>query len=124
MIGTSSGLFQTCRYLGSILSSAVLGMLFGDEIAGPHFEQLGWTLIMISLIGIGVSLYFSNKVRGGHSIKKRRDKWKKILHHVIASRLRVRQVRALILLLPSEYFPYNCLIESDDAINWRVKELP
>ncbi|MGE6855569.1 MFS transporter [Bacillus sp. FSL K6-2841] len=70
MIGTSSGLFQTCRYLGSILSSAVLGMLFGDEIAGPHFEQLGWTLIMISLIGIGVSLYFSNKVRGGQSIKK------------------------------------------------------
>lgn len=64
MIGTSSGLFQTCRYLGSILSSAVLGMLFGDEIAGAHFAQLGWTLIIISLIGIGVSLYFSSVVRG------------------------------------------------------------
>ncbi|MDM5299702.1 MFS transporter [Bacillus pumilus] len=70
MIGTTSGLFQTCRYLGSILSSAVLGMLFGDEIAGSHFERLGWTLMIISLIGIGVSLYFSSRVRGGQGIKK------------------------------------------------------
>ncbi|OLP66759.1 hypothetical protein BACPU_01180 [Bacillus pumilus] len=70
MIGTTSGLFQTCRYLGSILSSAVLGMLFGDEIAGAHFERLGWTLMIISLIGIGVSLYFSSTVRGGQGIKK------------------------------------------------------
>ncbi|MFS0654110.1 MFS transporter [Bacillus sp. 179-C3.3 HS] len=62
MIGTTSGLFQTCRYLGSILSSAVLGMLFGDEIAGAHFERLGWILIFISLIGIGVSFYFSSIV--------------------------------------------------------------
>lgn len=70
MIGTSSGLFQTCRYLGSILSSAVLGMLFGEEIAGAHFEHLGWTLIVISLIGIGVSLYFSSMVVKQNAIKK------------------------------------------------------
>lgn len=70
MIGTTSGLFQTCRYLGSILSSAVLGMLFGEEIAGSHFEQLGWTLIMISLVGISVSLYFSSLVRGKQTMKK------------------------------------------------------
>lgn len=70
MIGTTSGLFQTCRYLGSILSSAVLGMLFGEEIAGSHFEQLGWTLIMISLVGISVSLYFSSMVRGKQTMKK------------------------------------------------------
>ena len=63
--------FQTCRYLGSILSSAVLGMLFGEEIAGSHFEQLGWTLIMISLVGISVSLYFSSMVRGKQTMKKR-----------------------------------------------------
>ncbi|MFJ5964330.1 MFS transporter [Bacillus sp. NPDC093026] len=70
MVGTSSGLFQTCRYLGSILSSAILGMLFGHEIARAHFERLGWTLIIISLIGIGVSLYFSNMVKGRKAIKK------------------------------------------------------
>ncbi|MBR0583472.1 MFS transporter [Bacillus altitudinis MN12] len=70
MIGTTSGLFQTCRYLGSILSSAVLGMLFGEEIAGSHFDQLGWTLIMISLVGISVSLYFSSMVRGKQTMKK------------------------------------------------------
>ncbi|WP_285528575.1 MFS transporter [Bacillus altitudinis] len=70
MIGTTSGLFQTCRYLGSILSSAVLGMLFGEEIAGSHFEQLGWTLIMLSLVGISVSLYFSSMVRGKQTMKK------------------------------------------------------
>ncbi|MGE6630321.1 MFS transporter [Bacillus sp. NPDC077027] len=70
MIGTSSGLFQTCRYLGSILSSAVLGMLFGKEIAGAHFERLGWILVFISLLGIGVSLYFSTLVKQVQTGKK------------------------------------------------------
>ena len=37
MVGTTSYLFQTCRYLGSILSSVILGILFGKEITATIF---------------------------------------------------------------------------------------
>jgi sugar phosphate permease len=59
IIGTTSGLFQTCRYLGSILSSIVLGIVFGKEISGWHMQILGMVLITISAISIVMSLRFA-----------------------------------------------------------------
>lgn len=50
MIGVSSGLFQTSRYFGSILSSVVLGLIFGNEISADSLQQLGYVLIGISII--------------------------------------------------------------------------
>ncbi len=35
MVGTTSGLFQTCRYLGSILSSVILGLLLERKSRRP-----------------------------------------------------------------------------------------
>ncbi len=52
MVGTTSGLFQTCRYLGSILSSVILGILFGKEITAAHFDMMG----IIMIISGGASL--------------------------------------------------------------------
>ncbi|CJS41222.1 Uncharacterised protein [Streptococcus pneumoniae] len=52
MVGTTSGLFQTCRYLGSILSSVILGILFGKEITAAHFDMMG----IIMIIAGGASL--------------------------------------------------------------------
>lgn len=50
MIGVSSGLFQTSRYFGSILSSVVLGLVFGNEISSGSLHQLGYVLIGLSII--------------------------------------------------------------------------
>ncbi|OUB25925.1 MFS transporter [Bacillus thuringiensis serovar yunnanensis] len=50
MIGTSSGLFQTSRYVGSMLSSVVLSFLFGESISAIHLQELGEILIVISIV--------------------------------------------------------------------------
>jgi MFS family permease len=56
MVGTSSGLFQTCRYLGSILSSVVLGIVFADGITSGRFIFLGAVLIATGVISVLISL--------------------------------------------------------------------
>ncbi|KHD85059.1 MFS transporter [Heyndrickxia ginsengihumi] len=66
MVGTSSGLFQTCRYLGSILSSVVLGMVFGKAITPSHFVTLGIILIVTSIISMLMSMRFSKLTSATH----------------------------------------------------------
>lgn len=63
-VGTSTGLFQTCRYIGSILSTVVLGLIFGKTITPHHLFVLTWVLIAVSGAALLVSLnFFKNKVR-------------------------------------------------------------
>lgn len=59
MVGTTSGLFQTCRYLGSILSSVILGILFGKEITAGHFHMLGTILIIVGVLSLFMAFRFS-----------------------------------------------------------------
>ncbi|MED3331210.1 MFS transporter [Bacillus velezensis] len=59
MAGTTSGLFQTCRYLGSILSSVILGILFGKEITAGHFHMLGTILIVVGAVSLLMAFRFS-----------------------------------------------------------------
>ncbi|WP_151681743.1 MFS transporter [Weizmannia acidilactici] len=56
MVGTSSGLFQTCRYLGSILSSVVLGIVFASQITPAKFLLLGIILIAVSVASFLISI--------------------------------------------------------------------
>ncbi|QQF63740.1 MFS transporter [Bacillus mojavensis] len=58
MVGTTSGLFQTCRYLGSILSSVILGLLFGKEITAAHFDIMGMILIAVGALSLFMALRF------------------------------------------------------------------
>ncbi len=51
MIGTTSGLFQASRYMGSILSAVALGLVFGKEITAAHFRILGCILLVVSAAG-------------------------------------------------------------------------
>ncbi|MEC1664998.1 MFS transporter [Bacillus halotolerans] len=59
MVGTTSGLFQTCRYLGSILSSVILGLLFGKEITAAHFDSMGIILIAVGALSLFMALRFT-----------------------------------------------------------------
>ena len=51
VVGVSTGLFQTCRHIGSILSAVSLGLVFGDHFSPEHFT----TLILV-FIAAGVVL--------------------------------------------------------------------
>lgn len=51
--GTASGLFMTSRYIGTILSSSLLGILFGKEVTTSHFHMIG---VVGAIVGIAVLL--------------------------------------------------------------------
>jgi MFS family permease len=61
IIGTTSGLFQTCRYLGSIFSSIILGIIFGEDITAENMKIIGEVLIIIGIISFLMSLWFSRE---------------------------------------------------------------
>ncbi|WP_373232366.1 MFS transporter [Cohnella sp.] len=52
IIGVASGLFNTSRYLGTILSSLLIGIVMGDEFSGGGLQVLGiiFTVIALSLV--------------------------------------------------------------------------
>ncbi len=50
MIGVSAGLFQTSRFVGSILASVVLGLFFCNEISPRSMQSLADALVAVSLL--------------------------------------------------------------------------
>jgi MFS family permease len=61
IIGTTSGLFQTCRFLGSILASIILGLIFGEEITAASMKIIGEVLLITGIISFIMSLWFSRE---------------------------------------------------------------
>lgn len=49
-VGAAAGLFQTSRYLGTILSASLLGLLFGDQIDTGNLHRLAWCLSAVSAL--------------------------------------------------------------------------
>lgn len=49
IIGVASGLFQTSRYLGTILSSLLIGIVMGDTFSAEGLQALGMILSIIAL---------------------------------------------------------------------------
>ncbi|KGE17144.1 MFS transporter [Paenibacillus wynnii] len=49
IIGVASGVFMTSRYLGTILSSLLLGIVMGDKFSAGGFRLLGVILTVIAL---------------------------------------------------------------------------
>ncbi|MNY53791.1 hypothetical protein D3C86_1895820 [compost metagenome] len=50
IIGVASGVFMTSRYLGTILSSLLLGIVMGDTFSAGGFRLLGVILSVIALL--------------------------------------------------------------------------
>ncbi|MCL6454238.1 MAG: MFS transporter [Alicyclobacillus sp.] len=56
IMGTASGLFMTARYMGTILSTVVLGLVFHSVIGTPELHRLGIILAAMGLVVIFMSL--------------------------------------------------------------------
>lgn len=66
IIGVASGLFNTSRYLGTILSSLLIGIVMGDKFNFEGFQVLGIIMTIIAL-----SLVFMFQLRRESSFKER-----------------------------------------------------
>ncbi|AXI11095.1 MFS transporter [Oceanobacillus zhaokaii] len=55
VIGTAAGLFMTARFFGTILSTLMLGLLFGDQINVGEIESLGFLLAALSVFVLWMS---------------------------------------------------------------------
>lgn len=66
VMGTASGLFQTSRYLGSILSSSVIGLLFGAAVNTSGLHAISWVMVVMSVVLVAVSL---GRLRRGGQIR-------------------------------------------------------
>ncbi|WP_341282730.1 MFS transporter [Paenibacillus sp. FSL H8-0537] len=56
MIGVASGIFNTSRYLGTILSSLLIGIVMGDAFSAIGFQMLGFILTILATILIVMNL--------------------------------------------------------------------
>lgn len=46
--GVAAGIFQTCRYLGAIAATVLIGVLYG-----PGVNQANWRLMVLVMLGLG-----------------------------------------------------------------------
>jgi MFS family permease len=60
-IGSASGLFQTSRYLGTILSASLLGLAFGHQIDAHRLHVMA--VALVALAGLIVLLTLANRDR-------------------------------------------------------------
>lgn len=56
VMGTASGLFMTARYMGTILSSVLLGLIFRTASGTPQLHLLGITLGILGVLVTAMSL--------------------------------------------------------------------
>jgi MFS family permease len=49
-MGAAAGLFQTCRYVGSVLSTSLLGVVFAGGVTSSGLHSLGAALAVLSLL--------------------------------------------------------------------------
>jgi predicted MFS family arabinose efflux permease len=59
MVGVSTGLYQTCRHLGSTMSAVTLGLIFGEHFSAEHFSTLILVFIVAGVVVVLLGLRFS-----------------------------------------------------------------
>ncbi|WP_409177885.1 MFS transporter [Brevibacillus fortis] len=64
IIGVASGLFNTSRYLGTILSSLLIGIIMGDKFSAEGLQALGIILTTIALSLVLMSWRRESRQRG------------------------------------------------------------
>lgn len=64
VIGVASGLFQTSRYMGTILSTVLLGLFFGHHLDTTSLHELGTVLAVLGLAVIWMSWRLPGRSEG------------------------------------------------------------
>lgn len=59
IVGVSTGLFQTCRHFGSVLSAVSLGLIFGAQFNPEHFSTLIIVFIVSGFVVFLLGLRYS-----------------------------------------------------------------
>jgi predicted MFS family arabinose efflux permease len=65
---SSGGLFQTCRYLGAILSTALLGGIYGKAVTTSGFHTIA---IVMAVLGTGLVVWNVLSDRSGRGMRGR-----------------------------------------------------
>jgi MFS family permease len=64
--GAASGLFMTSRYIGTIFSSSLLGILFGHQVTTAHLHTMGLISVIIGVLVLFLTIRMPNK----HGLQK------------------------------------------------------
>lgn len=67
IIGVASGVFNTARYLGTILSSLLIGVVMGNQFSSGGLRVLGIILLVIALFLVFMSRH---RLETGHAAKE------------------------------------------------------
>jgi MFS family permease len=62
--GLAAGLFQTCRYLGAILATALLGLVFAHEVSGVGLHRIGYLTTAVAAVLFVAALRRSDRQAG------------------------------------------------------------
>lgn len=62
LIGTASGLLRSFGYLGSIASSAIIGVVFLDSATDAGVGTIGWIMLGVSVVLLAIT-YFDRSLR-------------------------------------------------------------
>src|SRR5699024_4095055 len=62
--GSASGLFQTSRYLGSILSGSFLGLTFNRHISDAQLHLVAIVCFFLCIVIVGLSFMLPGSLRG------------------------------------------------------------
>ena len=62
-MGSSGGLFQTCRYLGAMMSTSVLGIVFEQNLTTHGLHEVGWIITGLAATLLVVALAVGGRLR-------------------------------------------------------------
>ncbi|MFU0791841.1 MAG: MFS transporter [Virgibacillus proomii] len=62
--GQASGLFQTSRYMGAILSSSLLGLTFNQQVSHDNLHLVAMICLAFSVLVFGMALKLPGKLKG------------------------------------------------------------
>ena len=62
LLGTASGLFQTCRYSGAVIASAIMGVAFAGGVGNGGIRLIGAVGVVLAVATLAGSLRAIHRV--------------------------------------------------------------
>lgn len=62
--GVAAGIFQTCRYLGAITATVLIGVFYGPGVNQANWGLMVWVMLALSLVVIVLSVMWKKPAAG------------------------------------------------------------